>query len=73
MKWIETLAAALAAKLKTGLRIPPMAFGMSHFAGQRTNPARNQRRRAIKRVGGIRQFKKARRIGLALRQQAAEV
>ncbi len=61
MKWIETLAAALAAKLKTGLRIPTMALGMAHFAGQHTNPARNQRRQVIKRVGGIRQFKKLRR------------
>lgn len=28
---------------------------------QRTNPRKNQRRKAIKAVGGIRQFKKARR------------
>lgn len=69
MKWIETPAAALAAKLKTGLHIPPMALGMPHFAGQHTNPERAKRRRAIKRFGGIRQFKKFRRFGLELRAQ----
>ena len=69
MKWIETLAAALAAKLKTGLHIPTMALGMSHFAGQHTNPARTQRRRAIKRLRRILLLKKFPRFGQELRAQ----